>query len=160
MDLARIRIGSKLFWVQVHQSDLLHSLLIYHDLGLKVIGKQEEDFFLAERVREEENTVVNVVLDNLHKTRVGLFAGRKVILWVGKGVVKMQIVDVNCDTLHHRVALFDRAEPLILEHKLREAEVTSVKDSAHLTSEQEHDRTRAVASVNQDNLDAFFLFII
>jgi len=153
-------IGRERLRLQVHQLDLAHSVFIDDDLTLEVVCQIEEDLLLSERVGEQEDAMVLVALNDGDQSLICFLSRREVILWVGEGVVHVEVVAIDCDAFELWIALLLRAEPFIVKHCLRESEITCVEDCAHLSFEQEHHCSRTVKGVHEHDLHAILLVLV
>ena len=160
VDVALSGIGREGLRLQVHKLDLAHSVFIDDDLTLEVIRQIEENLLLTERVREQEDAMVLVALHHVDQSLVCFLSRREVILRIGECVVEMQIVAFNSDSFELRIAPFHGAKPLIVEHGLRESEITCVEDSAHLSFEQEHHGSRIVKGIHEHDLNTLLLVLV
>ena len=67
--------------------------------------------------------MVFMALDNFDKTLICLLTRRKVILRVGKGIVKVQVIYLYSNSFELRVSFLDRAQPFVVEHRFSKPEI-------------------------------------
>ena len=104
--------------------------------------------------------MIFVALDNIHQSLICLLSRRKVIFGIGKGVVEVEIITLDCDSFELWIASLNWTKPFIVKHCLRKSEITSVEDGAHFSFKEEHNCAWTMKGIHKYYLNTFLLILI
>ena len=93
-------ISGEQFWLEVHLVDFVHSILVHYYKSLKILSEIHEHLFLAKVISENEHPIFVVCFNYLFELGIGLLSGWEVKLRIGKSVIKVQVVNIDCYRFH------------------------------------------------------------
>ena len=109
MNAAFWGICGKELWFEVHQQNLFVPSLVDNYLGFEVFGQVEKYLLFSQVVGKQETPIIHVGAHNVDKPLISFLSRGKVIFWISKCVVQVQVINIDSDPVKARVPSLDGA---------------------------------------------------